>query len=162
MREPPDIFFRVFTHPVVYVLVLLGFHLFLRGHNTPGGGFIAGLVIAVAALLSRIVMDQPLTTRPAKGLIPLGLLLALGTGVAPMMLGESFLTSAHGHLQLPLVGELELATALFFDTGVFLVVISVTLTIIELLSSDPDAPLSRFKPRDAVADAALGDPPKEP
>ena len=43
-----ELLFRTFARPVVLVLVFLGFYLFLRGHNAPGGGFIAGLVVAVA------------------------------------------------------------------------------------------------------------------
>ena len=130
----PEIFFRVLARPVVFVLIALGVHLFLRGHNAPGGGFIAGLVIAVASLLLRMAVDRPLLSFAPKALIPWGLLLAFLTGVVPMALGEPFLTSAFGYLHWPFIGEFEWATAVFFDTGVFLVVIGATLTIIDLLA----------------------------
>lgn len=129
-----ELLFRTFARPVVLVLVFLGFHLFWRGHNAPGGGFIAGLVVAVAALLSRIVFDHPFLRGPPQRLLPWGLLLALATGVVPLLFGEAFLKSAYGYLTWPLVGEFEWATAVLFDAGVFLVVVGTTLTIIELLA----------------------------
>lgn len=136
-----ELLFSTFARPVVFVLVFLGFHLFLRGHNAPGGGFIAGLVVAVAALLSRIVLDRPFLTVAPQRLLPWGLLLALVPGVVPMLFGEAFLKSAYGYLTWPLVGEFEWATAVVFDAGVFLVVVGVTLSIIELLADDTDAAL---------------------
>ena len=51
-----------------------------------------------------------------------------------MFLGEPFLTSAFGYLEWPFIGEFEWATAVLFDTGVFLVVIGATLTVIDLLA----------------------------
>ena len=140
--EHLEILFRAFTRPIIYVLVLLGLHLFLRGHNAPGGGFIAGLVVAVAALLSRIVLDKPLMRFSANAIIPWGLLLAFATGVVPLFFGLPFLKSAHDHVTWPLIGEFEWATAVLFDAGVFIVVVGTTLTIIELLAGNTDESLS--------------------
>lgn len=136
-----ELLFQTFARPVVFVLVFLGFHLFWRGHNAPGGGFIAGLVVAVAALLSRIVLDRPFLNITPQKLLPWGLLLALVPGVVPMLFGGAFLKSAYGYLTGPLIGEFEWATAVVFDAGVFLVVVGTTLTIIELLAEDTDATL---------------------
>lgn len=137
-----ELLFQTFARPVVFVLVFLGFHLFLRGHNAPGGGFIAGLVVAVAALLSRIVLDRPFLNLPPQRLLPWGLLLALLTGVVPLVFGQAFLKSDHGYLTWPLIGKFEWATAVLFDAGVFMVVVGATLTIIELLAEDTDTTLS--------------------
>ena len=142
--EHLEIFFRTFTRPVIYVLVLLGLHLFLRGHGSPGGGFIAGLVIAVAALLSRIVLDRPLLRGQPNAMIPWGLLLAFATGVVPLFFDLPFLTSEYGYVTWPLIGEFEWATAVLFDAGVFIVVVGTTLTIIELLSGNTDETLSDY------------------
>ena len=143
-----ELLFQTFARPVVLVLVFLGFHLFLRGHNAPGGGFIAGLVVAVAALLSRIVFDQPFLNLPPQRLLPWGLLLSLLTGVLPLVFGSAFLKSAHGYLSWPLIGKFEWASAVAFDAGVFLVVVGTTLTIIELLAEDTDMTLSPFDPHE--------------
>lgn len=144
-----ELYFQTFARPVVFVLVFLGFHLFWRGHNAPGGGFIAGLVVAVAALLSRIVLDRPFLNVAPQWLLPLGLLLGLVPGLVPMLFGQQFLKSAYGYLTWPLIGEFEWASAVVFDAGVFLVVVGVTLTIIELLAEDTDAGLVAIGEEDA-------------
>lgn len=130
----PDVVFKVLSGPVVFVLLAVGLHFFLRGHNAPGGGFIAGLVVATAALLMRMAKGRRLLSVAPFSLVPLGLAIALLTGAVPLALGKPFLTSAHGHLELPLIGEVEWATAAVFDLGVFLVVVGTTLTIINLLA----------------------------
>lgn len=132
----PDVFFRALATPVVFTLIAIGFHFFLRGHNAPGGGFIAGLIVAVAALLGRMARDLQLLRIRASALVPVGLLLAVGTGIAPMLVGEPFLRSAHGYLTWPLIGRFEWSTAVVFDAGVFLVVVGTTITIIDLLAND--------------------------
>jgi len=129
-----DVFFKVFVFPINFTLIIIGLHLFLRGHNAPGGGFIAGLVIAVAALIARMANTQ-LFRMSTRVLVPIGLLVAASTGIVPMLYGLPFLTSRHGETHVPLLGAFEWATASIFDLGVFLVVIGVTLTIIDLLSS---------------------------
>jgi multicomponent Na+:H+ antiporter subunit B len=132
----PDVFFRTLSTPIVFVLIAIGLHFFLRGHNAPGGGFIAGLIIAVAALIGRMAGNRRLLTVPPMRLVPVGLLLAAATGIAPMLAGYGFLKSAYGHRTWPLIGEFEWATAVLFDAGVFLVVVGTTLTIIDLLAED--------------------------
>lgn len=152
MSRYPDIFFRSLANPIVFVLVAIGLHFFLRGHNAPGGGFIAGLIIAVAALLTRMAGHRPLLTISPQRLVPLGLLLAALTGIVPMLFGFGFLKSEFGYLTWPLIGEFEWATAVLFDAGVFLVVVGVTLTIIDLLAEDRK--LSRLGPDTANAPVA--------
>ena len=132
----PEIFFRTLATPVLFALIAIGFHFFLRGHNAPGGGFIAGLIVAASALLGRMARDLRLLTIRSEALVPLGLLIALATGIAPMLVGEPFLRSVHGYVVLPLVGEVEWASATLFDAGVFLVVVGVTITIIDLLAEE--------------------------
>lgn len=133
-----EIFFRTLATPIVFALVALGVHYFLRGHNAPGGGFIAGLIVAVAALLTRMAAQRGLLLVRPRVLMPVGLLLAAVTGVAPMLFGLPFLTGWHGLVDIPLIGPLELSSALPFDAGVFLVVIGTTITIIDLLADDSE------------------------
>lgn len=136
----PEIVFRTLAVPVVYVLLAIGLHFFLRGHGAPGGGFIAGLIIAVTALVARMAQERRLLTVPPLRLVAFGLLVALLTGAAPMLLGEAFLKSAFGYVTWPVVGEFEWATAALFDLGVFLVVVGTTLTVIDLLAEDRAEP----------------------
>ncbi|HLR46423.1 MAG TPA: MnhB domain-containing protein [Deinococcales bacterium] len=135
---PGEIFFRTLSTPIVFVLVALGFHFFLRGHNAPGGGFIAGLIVAVAALITRMAAQRGLLLVRPLVLIPAGLLLAAISGSAPLLFGQPFLKGWHGSVTLPLFGQVELSSALAFDGGVFLVVIGATITIIDLLADDSE------------------------
>lgn len=142
----PDVVFRTLATPITFVLIAMGFHYFLRGHNAPGGGFIAGLIVAVAALLARMAQDRRLLTLSPRTLVPIGLLIALLTGAVPMIWGKGFLTSAYGYVTWPFVGEFEWASAALFDLGVFLVVIGSTLTIINLLAESQDELLQDESP----------------
>ena len=136
MSKGPDVFFRTLVTPIVFALLALGFHFFLRGHNAPGGGFIAGLIVAAAGLLARMARRRGLLRIRSDVLMPVGLLVALGTGVAPMLAGRAFLTSDHGTLRLPGIGTFDWTSATLFDLGVFLVVVGATVTIIDLLAEE--------------------------
>lgn len=115
-------------------MLLVAAWLLLRGHNLPGGGFIAGLLTAAAFILqyvatSRSSAAHALPFRPSL-LIPLGLALATATGLGAQVNGYPFLTSAVGHAVVVVLGELHLSTAVLFDLGVYLVVTGVTVTIL--------------------------------
>ncbi|MCB1850072.1 MAG: monovalent cation/H+ antiporter subunit A [Gammaproteobacteria bacterium] len=130
-------------HPLVLVTVsklllpialLVSAFLFLRGHNEPGGGFIAGLVTGVALILQYIAEGSSITRRrlpwDKPALIGAGVLIAVFTGVGSWLFGHPFLTSTFTYVTLPLVGKLELASALFFDLGVYLAVVGTVLLIL--------------------------------
>ncbi len=109
---------------------LVAVHLFLRGHNLPGGGFVAGLVLASAIVVLRIAggadMSESHDGRHVC-LIAAGLLIAGATGAASGWLGHPFLTSTYAHPEVPLLGDIPLASAALFDLGVFLCVVGATL-----------------------------------
>ena len=120
------------------VTVLLAVYLFLRGHNQPGGGFVAGLVLSVAFLLQYIISgtqwaEAHLHLRPRRW-IASGLLCALGTGLGSVALGYPFMTTHTLHVNLPLLGEVHLASATFFDLGVFLLVVGATLMMLTAIA----------------------------
>jgi len=120
------------------VSLVVAAHFFLRGHNEPGGGFVAGLVVAIAFLTQYIVFG----TRWVEGRIRLyppgwiawGLLIAAATGMGAITFGYPFLTTHTAHLRLPVVGEVHLPSATFFDFGVFAVVVGATLLILTALA----------------------------
>ena len=126
---------------VVYPLLgLFALDLFLRGHNAPGGGFIAGLLAAAAVVLRYLALgrDRERENRDAPlNLITCGLALALSTAAAPLFWGLPFFTHTFGHLTLPLVGQVEWATAALFDLGVLLVVVGNVVTVIRAMT-DPE------------------------
>jgi multicomponent K+:H+ antiporter subunit A len=135
---------RYLDVPAVLVRLLLpvgltfALHLLLRGHNAPGGGFVAGLVVASALVAQYMVSGtrwvEARTRMRPKPWMGLGLLLALGTGLGSLALGYPFLTSHTAHVNWPLLGELHLPSAALFDLGVFAVVVGATLLLLTALA----------------------------
>ncbi len=121
--------------PIAYVIAI---YLFLRGHNEPGGGFVAGLVVAIGLTVQYMVAgtqwaEAHIDLNPRRW-VAVGLLLAAGTGLGALFFGYPFLTTHTAHGALPLVGEVHLPTATFFDAGVFAVVVGATLLILTALA----------------------------
>ena len=123
-----------FSRLLLPLALLVAIFVLLRGHNLPGGGFIAGLITAVA-LITQYLANGIAWTRSRMGtrlnpLIGIGLLIATLTGLGSWAFAHPFLTSTFTHVHWPLVGEFEVASAMLFDLGVFLVVVGVTLVIL--------------------------------
>ncbi len=118
--------------------LLVALHLFLRGHNLPGGGFIAGLVLALALTLQAVAHGLPwldARTRVDFGAwIGWGLLVAAATGAASWVFDAPFLTSTYDYPWLPGVGGVPLASASVFDLGVLLVVTGATMVLLLALA----------------------------
>jgi multicomponent K+:H+ antiporter subunit A len=126
--------------------LLVSLYLFIRGHNAPGGGFIAGLVGAVALVLLYLGVGlkwaQTRIRLDFAGIAAAGLLIAGLTGLGAAVWGVPFLTSAYAYAVLPVVGKVALASAMLFDLGVYLTVFGATLSILTLLGAggQPAAP----------------------
>ncbi|MGG5886548.1 monovalent cation/H+ antiporter subunit A [Falsiroseomonas sp. HC035] len=121
--------------PVIGVVAL---YLLLRGHDQPGGGFAAGLVMSIAFLLQYMIggaqwVEDHLRVLPLRW-IGFGLLLAGGTGVVPMLFGYPFLTTYFDYADLPLIGRIPTASALIFDIGVFALVVGATVLMLIALA----------------------------
>ena len=118
--------------------LLVSAFLFLRGHNDPGGGFVAGLVTAVALILLYVGAGLDWTNARLRlnfgAVAATGLLIAGATGIAAMLaLDAPFLTSAHGYAHWPLVGKVPLASAMAFDLGVYLAVVGAVMLVLTRL-----------------------------
>jgi multicomponent K+:H+ antiporter subunit A len=112
------------------VIMIFSAYLLLRGHNLPGGGFVAGITLSIAVIVQYMAggtqwAEDRLAMRPRRW-IAFGLLLAVATGAASWLFGYAFLTSRTVHLLLPILGELHLPSAFFFDLGVFALVVGAT------------------------------------
>jgi multicomponent K+:H+ antiporter subunit A len=122
------------TRLLLPLALLVSVYILLRGHNMPGGGFIAGLVTAVALIMQYLANGVTWTHQRLPSnmhpLIGAGLGLAVLTGLGAFFFGYPFLTSTFGHMDWPLVGEFELASAMAFDLGVYMVVVGATLQIL--------------------------------
>lgn len=143
---------RMVARLVLPLALVVTAYIFWRGHGLPGGGFIAGLITAVALVLQYMAHGQSW----AEGVlhaggggrytrwIGTGLGIAGLTGLGALLLGRPFLTSAHGHPVLPVLGEAPLATAALFDLGVYITVVGATMLMLSALgAASREAPAPR-------------------
>jgi multicomponent K+:H+ antiporter subunit A len=125
--------------------LLVSVYIFLRGHNLPGGGFIAGLITSVALVMQYMAGGLLATSKTLRiefpKVIGSGVLIAGLTGLGSFIFGSAFLTSTFGHPMLPVIGEVPLASAAAFDLGVFLTVVGSTLLTISALSGASQRPV---------------------
>jgi multicomponent K+:H+ antiporter subunit A len=135
-RHP--LMFAVATRMILPVALMVGVFIFLRGHNEPGGGFIAGLIVAIAIVMQYMAsgFDWAAARQryPYHMIIGLGIFAAAFTGIGSWFADRPFLTSNYGYFQIPPMGEFELATAMAFDVGVFLCVVGAVMLALESLS----------------------------
>jgi multicomponent K+:H+ antiporter subunit A len=113
-------------------------YFFMRGHNAPGGGFVAGLVIAIAFIMQYFALgatwvEGQLRLDPVRWM-GMGLMIAVLTGAGAIVLGFPFLTSHTAHISLPILGETHIPTAVLFDAGIFAVVMGSTLLMLIALA----------------------------
>ncbi|WP_348747964.1 monovalent cation/H+ antiporter subunit A [Pseudomonas rhodesiae] len=166
-RQASDTALGFMMVPAVLVRLLLpialvvSFYLFMRGHNQPGGGFVAGLVMSVAFILQYMVagtqwVEAQMSLRPMRWM-GFGLFSATLTGIGALFVGYPFLTTHTWHLSLPLLGDIHIASALFFDVGVYAMVVGSTLLMLTALghqSVRAHKPSNQAKVVDATEGAA--------
>jgi multicomponent K+:H+ antiporter subunit A len=116
------------------VIVVIAAFLLLRGHDAPGGGFVAGITMALAFILQYMArgtvwVENHLRVLPVRWM-GVGLLLAGGTGVGALLFGRPFLTSHFSYVDVPLIGQVPLASAMIFDLGVFALVVGATVLML--------------------------------
>ena len=135
--ERHPMMFAVAARLLLPLATMIGFYIFLRGHNMPGGGFIAGLVLSIAMLMQYMASGFEWTDERRRIdehlLIGLGVTIAALTGLGSLAFDAPLFTSSFGYFTLPLIGEFELATAMLFDVGVAMTVVgAVMLALAEL------------------------------
>ncbi|NIQ96244.1 MAG: Na+/H+ antiporter subunit B [Desulfuromonadales bacterium] len=129
-----SIILRTASRFLMPMILLFSAFLLLRGHNLPGGGFVGGLMAASAFTLYTFAFSPAearlLLRADPRSLIGVGLLLALGSGIAALAVGQPFLTGQWGTLTVPQWGSVKIGTPLLFDLGIYLVVMGATLAMI--------------------------------
>jgi multicomponent Na+:H+ antiporter subunit A len=138
-----SVILEVVTRVLFHTIVVLSVYLLFSGHNVPGGGFAGGLVAGLALVLrylagGRYELGEAAPVDPGK-LLGGGLLLAGGTGIAGLVLGADALQTTILQGTFPVLGDVKLVTALFFDTGVYLIVIGLVLDVLRSLGAQIDA-----------------------
>lgn len=130
---------RSATRYIFPLLLLVSIFLLLRGHNQPGGGFIAGLVAACGVVLLIFAWDLPRARRTIRvhprSYVVAGLLMAVTAGCIGLVGGAPFLTGLWISLETAWFPTLKLGTPLLFDIGVFFVVFGISLTVVFSLAS---------------------------
>ena len=128
----------VLTRVIMPVVMLVGFYIFLRGHDAPGGGFIAGLIVSIGVVMQYMASGFSWASArlryPYHGVIGAGVLVAGLTGIGSWFVGKPFLTSDFAYVRIPPFGEFPLATATLFDVGVFLAVVGAVMLSLESFS----------------------------
>lgn len=120
------------------LLLLFSVFILFRGHYLPGGGFVGGLIASIAFVLHSFANGLQQTRNLLKihpgFLMPVGLSLSLLSGLFPMVTGASdpFMTAKWYKNPVEVIGMV--GTPLFFDIGVYLVVVGISLTIILTLA----------------------------
>ena len=133
------------------LIMVLSAYFFFAGHNTPGGGFAGGLTAGLALVLrylagGRYELGETLPLDAGK-ILGVGLGLSAGTAVASLLVGAPVLSSALMQFDVPVLGHVKFVTALFFDLGVYLIVVGLVLDVLRSLGARVDVEMSRSSRR---------------
>ncbi len=133
-KDKNPMMLALISQSLLPLALLVSAYIFLRGHNMPGGGFIAGLITAIALIQQYIAHGvawmKVRLNFPYHWLIAVGLMLATFSGLGSWLFGQPFLTTWFDYFSLPWIGKFELASAMVFDLGVYFTVIGATLLIL--------------------------------
>ncbi|MDZ7731148.1 MAG: MnhB domain-containing protein [Natrialbaceae archaeon] len=148
---------RTTVRVTVPIVLVISIWLFLKGHNLPGGGFIGGVLTTTAFVLIYVAHDldylesgvlgrevdpgtsifENRTVTAYRRMLLLGLTVVIGSAVAGLLVGDPLLAQTYIHLEgVPIYHEVELASALVFDLGVYLIVVGSLLTLISVVSAE--------------------------
>ncbi|MFT0694988.1 monovalent cation/H+ antiporter subunit A [Acinetobacter bereziniae] len=154
--NPSPLMFRMTASWVLPVALVVSLYIFLRGHNYPGGGFIAGLITSMALVIQYIALGQDQAEKMLRAKsgrlyevwIGLGLLIAGLSGIASWLWARPFLTSAHVYVESSLFGTFHLASAAAFDLGVYGTVVGATMLLISVLGDSRHSSMSGPVPKE--------------
>lgn len=148
LRDPEhrSLVLEVATRMIFPLIMVLSAYFFFAGHNTPGGGFAGGLTAGLALVLrylagGRYELGETLPLDAGK-ILGVGLGLSAGTAVASLLVGAPVLSSALIQFDVPVLGSVKFVTALFFDLGVYLIVVGLVLDVLRSLGARVDVEIS--------------------
>lgn len=128
---------RVLFHPIL----MTSLYLLFAGHNQPGGGFVGGLVAGAAVAMQYVAGGIGEVRRLSRfrpwTILGAGLLLAFVTASVPLLVDGQVLETSLFERDVPLLGGLKVSSALFFDLGVYLLVVGLVLMVFEAFGDEP-------------------------
>lgn len=143
MRERHSEVLAVADRWLFRVILVVSLYFTLRGHNAPGGGFIGGLIASAAFMLHFLAggqrFDRLSGVMSPETVIGIGLATSIVTAVAPLFVGGVLLESHIWQFDVALIGDVKLVSSLFFDVGVYLVVVGVVLAVLVSLGIEGGA-----------------------
>ena len=154
--NPSPLMFRMTASWVLPIALVVSLYIFLRGHNYPGGGFIAGLITSMALIIQYIALGQDQAENMLKAKsgrlyevwIGIGLMIAGLTGIAAWLWNRPFLTSAHVYVESGIFGKFHFASAAAFDLGVYGTVVGATMLLISVLGDSRHSSMSGPVPKE--------------
>ncbi|GAA2163522.1 multisubunit sodium/proton antiporter MrpA subunit /multisubunit sodium/proton antiporter MrpB subunit [Humibacillus xanthopallidus] len=151
-KEKRSVIFEVVTRLVFHIMLAASLYLLFAGHNQPGGGFAGGLVAGLALVVrylagGRYELDEA-APFDAGLLVGLGLLVAVGSALAPLAFGGTILETTAVDFTLWPWGEVHLVTSLVFDIGVYLIVVGMMLDIVRSLGTGIDRQIAEEQEQD--------------
>jgi multicomponent Na+:H+ antiporter subunit A len=153
LRDPRhrSLVLEVVTRMIFPLIMVLSAYFFFAGHNTPGGGFAGGLTAGLALVLrylagGRYELGETLPLDAGK-ILGVGLGLSAGTAVASLLVGAPVLSSALIQIDVPVLGTVKFVTALFFDLGVYLIVVGLVLDVLRSLGARIDVEVGQQQPK---------------
>jgi multicomponent Na+:H+ antiporter subunit A len=156
LRDPRhrSLVLEVATRMIFPLIMVLSAYFFFAGHNTPGGGFAGGLTAGLALVLrylagGRYELGETLPLDAGK-ILGVGLGLSAGTAVASLLVGAPVLSSALIQLDVPVLGTVKFVTALFFDLGVYMIVVGLVLDVLRSLGARVDVELGEQRQKVAA------------
>ena len=152
--ERRSVILEVVTRILFHTILVFSLFLLFSGHNEPGGGFAGGLVAGLALVLrylagGRYELGEAAPVDPGL-LLGVGLLLAGGPGVGGLVAGAEVLQTAILETTLPVLGDVKLVTSLFFDMGVYAIVVGLVLDILRSLGAELDRQADEDDPIDVA------------
>jgi len=152
--SPHSLIVTVGTRLLLPMIITSGVFIFLRGHNEPGGGFIAGVLVGIAYIMQYVASGYNWSQERARFdphlMIGAGITIAAASGLPSWLFGYPYLTSTFGYVPIPLIGPVEIASVIVFDIGVFLTVVGIVLISL--------ANLARVEDKAPAASDGVGTP----
>ncbi|CAM3012006.1 multisubunit potassium/proton antiporter, PhaA subunit (TC 2.A.63.1.1)/multisubunit potassium/proton antiporter, PhaB subunit (TC 2.A.63.1.1) [Paracoccus aminovorans] len=137
-------------------IIALSSYLFMRGHDLPGGGFAAGVTLAVGLLLQYVAanvrwVEARLTVLPVRWM-GTGLMIAMAVGSGAWIFGYPFLSAHAQYIDVPVIGKVPFSTAMLFDLGVFSLVVGAIVLMLIAIAHQSLRVAPRQRPAETPAD----------